>query len=132
MPTEKVFWRSKYTIIVDEQQADGIHVLKMADGKGKPLYYDKNAQEMRWQYTGQNYSLLQVEIAILKNMIRHCTDERLFDFSNYKCDIAALWCEYLEQKKCSTVYKLKNALPWPFVPAIIKLLLEEIYEENEA
>lgn len=130
---KEVIWQNKHFSVVDEKTTDGhFHCLKMIDSgfvnDGTYLQYNEITKQIWWHFKTKNYQFLPVETSVIKNAIRQCPDEEMLDFTTNT--IWPRWCMYLKDVNYSIGSMLTNYIPWPFIIAIIKLLLEEIYNEG--
>lgn len=132
---KEVIWQDKLFSVVDEKTTDArSHCLKLIDSgfewEGCIIQYNEITKQIQWRFKAEDYHLSPLDIAIIKNAIMECQSEEMFDFSNYTNNISQRWCAYLRYVNYSIGSRLANSMPWPFVIAIIKLLLEEIYNEG--
>lgn len=134
MEIGEIFWRSKYGAEVycaDKNETNGCYSIKTTINSDFTLLYDPCAGDMRWIYSGQKYHLDIWQIGALKYAIATCKNPTMFDFSNTEENLSDLWCYHIRSVNRFIGELLSCNIPWPFVPALIVMLSNEMYENNE-
>lgn len=90
------------------------------------LTYNKGI-DFRWDF--RNYSYI-VDSDKLKTIVGCCPNLAMFDFSDDTQDLSHSWCEYIKKCDEGIGHILDGCIPWPFVPAMMVLLMNEIYDEG--
>lgn len=133
MQKNEIIWRNRWLSVrcsdVNDFNID-IKIYKKDSVGDVTMTYD--GIDFIWYYADGLYRLHAKELKpIIKSAMEDAQDLSMFDFSNYLADISGLWCKYITFMNEELGQLLSGYMPWPFVIAIIVLLINEIYDEDK-